>query len=333
MDALPLEADEAHRLPWSPAVGTGRLHACGHDAHMAMLLGAARLLKARERELPPGTVQLIFQPAEEGGAGAAAMVDAGVVDDTQAIFALHVWPAAGFPTGTLVSRSGTLMAASTAWQARISGRGGHAALPHQNVDPVVAAAAVVLALQSLVSRETSALDSAVVSATVLRAGAEAGFNVAPDVADVGGTLRALDAATFSRLQTRMRDVVVSVAAAYGCNATLSFSPDGRPRPYPPTVNDPVAWAFARRVSAAVLGEAAVSDLGAPVMAAEDFSFLAARVPHAAMLFLGAHNDSAGATHALHSPRFTLDESVLPLGAVLHASLALFFLQAGGSLQS
>ena len=294
-----------------------------------MLLGAARLLKARTL---PGSVRLLFQPAEEGGAGALAMVDAGAVANVSALFALHVMPYAAQPTGTLASRAGALMAASVAWRVRFEGRGGHAAMQHQNVDPVVAAAAAVSVLQTLVSRETSALDSAVISATLLRAGAEDALNVAPAHADLGGTLRALSDATFVRLQARMRDVLHYVAAAHSCNATLDFAPDGRARPYPPTINDAAAWGFARRVSAGVFGDAAVSDLDAPIMAAEDFAFYRAAVPHTAMLFIGAFNASAGAVHALHSPQFTLDEGVLPYGAALHAALALSFLQAGGALE-
>ena len=300
---------------------------------MAMLLGAAALL--RGRELPPGTIQLVFQPAEEGGAGAAAMLRAGaLLPSTRAIFAVHVWPYPGHATGTVASRAGTLMAASVSWSARFHGRGGHAALPHANVDPVVPAAAAILALQQLVSRETSALDSAVISATVLRAGTPTSFNVAPDDAEVGGTLRALRGDTFDRLQLRMLQVVDAIAAAHRCNVTLSFSPDGRPEPYPPLVNDDAAWAFARRVAADMLGDArAVSVLDAPLMTAEDFSFFAKRVPHAAMLLLGAYNASAGAVHALHSPRFTLDEAVLPIGVALHAALAIEFLRAGGELRA
>jgi IAA-amino acid hydrolase len=224
-----------------------------------------------------------------------------------------------------------LLAASTAWTARFTGRGGHAALPHANVDPVPAAAAFVLALQTLVSRETAATDAAVISATVLSAGTPAGYNVAPDHADVGGTLRALRDDTFARLQARLRESAESVARAYGCSLSFSLSPDGRPQPYPPTVNDAAAWGFASRVAAEVLGGASVSTLDAPLMAAEDFSFFAQRVPASAMLLLGSYNASAGAVHGLHSARFTLDEGVLPLGAALHAALALHFVRANGSL--
>jgi IAA-amino acid hydrolase len=335
MDALPLEEErsgDGDAPAWLPPPGTNRMHACGHDAHVAMLLGAAALLKAREGALlqSRGTVQLLFQPAEEGGAGAAAMVREGVVERTQAIFALHVFPHAAHPTGTLASRAGTVLAASTAWSARFTGRGGHAALPHENVDPVPAAAAFVLALQTLVSRETAASDAAVISATVLSAGTSSGFNVAPDHADVGGTLRALRDDTFARLQARLRESAESVARAYGCSVSFSLAPDGRPAPYPPTVNDAAAWGFASRVAAGVLGGAAVSTLDAPLMAAEDFAFFAQRVP-AAMLLLGSYNASAGAVHGLHSARFTLDERVLPLGAAMHAALALHFLRANGTL--
>jgi IAA-amino acid hydrolase len=241
IDALPITepsggvADRDGFASQNPGV----MHACGHDAHVAMLLGAARLVKQR-RASPSsfprrGTVLLAFQPAEEGGAGADEMLKADkgqLFKGAGAAFGLHVWPT--MPKGSLATRGGTLMAGALSWDVTVRGRGGHAALPHLNIDPIVPAAALVGSLQALVSRETSPLGSAVLSATTLQGGTV--NNVTPDFAKVGGTLRALTHGDMARLRRRIEEVAQGIAAAHGCTAEVDWHEEDHPY-YPPTVND------------------------------------------------------------------------------------------------
>jgi IAA-amino acid hydrolase len=269
-------------------------------------------------------VLLVFQPAEEGGAAADIMIKEGAVEGAGAAFALHVMPTVD--VGLVATRPGTIMAGAYSFEITLAGRGGHAALPHLNVDPVVAAAALVGALQTLVSRETSPLGSAVLSITTLSAGSGA-FNVIPDNARLAGTLRALTHEHIEALRGRIASMAAAVAAAYGCTASVDWREDIQPY-YPPTVNDPAAAAFAARVASGLLGAASVRETE-PLMAGEDFAFFGRAVP-AAMLFLGVRNAALNATANLHSPQFRVDEAALPLGAALHAALAVEYLAGGGA---
>lgn len=334
MDALPI-------LEKTPGVESftsrekGRMHACGHDGHTTMLLGAAALLKKMEESIQ-GTVRVLFQPAEEGGAGGKRMVEEGVVlmePKAQMAFGIHVWPM--LPSGTIASRPGPLLAAATQFKILISGTSGHAAMPHQTRDPIVAASSVVMNLQTIVSRTLSPLQSGVVSVTQLVAG-DGSFNVIPAAASLKGTIRALSMDTLEVLKERVDTVVNATVQALGCNMTIEYSPD----PYPPTVNDEVLWeGFSKGVGGLVSEEGSVR-IVEPTMGAEDFAFFGEVVPSTFFLLGQGGADTATATdtattadgekeghkpktnYGLHNERFALDEDVLPLGVELHVNLAL-----------
>ncbi len=310
MDALPIqeEADVDFRSEVD-----GRMHACGHDCHTAMLLGAARLLKEREDELP-GVVKLFFQPAEEGGAGADRMCDEGALDDppVQRVFGIHVWPSA--PAGTVAGREGTLLAAAGVVHIRVTGRGGHAAMPHLAVDPVVTASKIVVELQTLMSREMDPFGAGVVSITTLRGGSA--FNVIPPDVEMTGTIRAMTLDGLRWIQERVQDVATHVAEANRCTAEVDFPGHD----YPPTVNDPHCWGLVREIADELLGEGAGFD-APPIMAGEDFAYYMQRVP-GVFVGLGIYDEDIGATHSLHHPRFKVGEDVLPTGTALHVGFAL-----------
>jgi IAA-amino acid hydrolase len=310
MDALPIreEAD----VPFKSEVD-GKMHACGHDCHTAMLLGAARVLKEREAEFK-GTVKLLFQPAEEGGAGGLRMCEEGALAAPQVdrAFGLHVWPFV--PTGTVAARAGTFLAAAGILDIVVTGVGGHAAMPQTAVDPVVASAAIVSALQTIVSRNTDPLEAAVVSVTTIHGGDA--FNVIPMDVRLGGTIRSLTTKGLQALQARVRTVAEGVAAAHGCAAQVSFPGHD----YPATVNDAGVWEMTRQVAGEMLGERAVTEFP-PVMGGEDFSYVLERVP-GCFVGLGTRNDALGATYPVHHPKFLVDENALPIGAALHVAFAL-----------
>lgn len=310
MDALPMCEDTG--LEFS-STEPDRMHACGHDAHTAMLVGAARLLAARRDSLR-GRVRFMFQPGEEGPGGAPLMIDEGVLDGVDTAFALHVAP--NVPSGLVVQRPGPIMASSDVFEVVITGRGGHASTPHWAVDPVPVACEIVLALQSMVTRSVNVFDPTVVTVGRVRAGTT--DNVIPESAELVGTVRAVSEATRHLVWDRIATVADGIAAAHGCSATVRID-EG----YPVTVNDAGVVELAAAAARTVVGGARVVELPTPVMGAEDFSFVLQRVP-GAMFFLGVcppeHPDPLSAP-ACHSNRMVLHEDALADGISVLAAVA------------
>jgi hippurate hydrolase len=296
MDALPIQEETGK--DYESAI-TGRMHACGHDGHMAMLLGAARCL-ATKRDFG-GTVVFIFQPAEEGGAGGKAMVDDGLMDrwGIQEVYGMHNMP--GLPIGRFAIRPGPLMAATDNFGITIHGRGGHAASPHLTVDPMVAANAIVLGLQTIVSRSVDPVEAAVVSVTRFQAG-EAN-NVIPNMATIAGTVRTLTPAVRATVEGRLRKLAYCISEAFDASAEVDWEPVS-----PVVDNDPVQTNFAVAAAAGVVGLDNVNSNTQPIMVGEDFAYmLAARA--GAFIFVG-NGESAG----LHSSTYDFNDEAIFYGS-------------------
>ncbi|XP_039116050.1 IAA-amino acid hydrolase ILR1-like 1 [Dioscorea cayenensis subsp. rotundata] len=295
-----------------------KMHGCGHDGHVAMLLGAAKILQEHRHEIK-GTIILLFQPAEEGAGGAKRMIEAGAVDNVEAIFGFHL--AADGTVGTVQSRPGPIMAGSGFFEATITGKGGHAAIPQHTIDPIIAASNVIVSLQHLVSREADPLDSQVV--TVARFQGGSAFNVIPDSVSIGGTFRAFSKESFLQLRRRIEEVIVAQAAVQRCNATVDFLKERQPF-FPVTVNSNDLHEHFEKVAGELLGSSNILDR-VPLMGSEDFAFFTDAVPQTYYYFVGMQNHSHATLAPAHSPYFQINEEALPYGAALHASLAFQYL--------
>jgi amidohydrolase len=320
MDALPMTEfntfEHASRHP-------GKMHACGHDGHTAMLLGAARHF-AQHRNFD-GTVYLIFQPAEEGGGGAREMIKDGIFErfPMEAVFGMHNWP--GLAAGKFAVRSGPMMASSNEFSIRINGKGAHAALPHLGVDPVPIACQMVQAFQTILTRNKRPVEAGVISVSMIHAG-EA-VNVIPDHAEIRGTVRTFTIETLDLIESRMREIAEGLAGAFGASVEFEFK-----RNYPPTINHAAETAFCQDVMRELVGADKVHDFE-PTMGAEDFSFFLQEKPGCYVVIgNGEDGDHRAAGHGLgpctlHNPNYDFNDQVLPIGAAYWVRLAERWLKA------
>lgn len=318
MDALPMTEETG--LDFASTI-PGVMHACGHDAHSAMLVGAARALSARRDELA-GTVVFMFQPGEEGHHGARHMIEDGLlaIAPPDAAFALHISP--NTPAGVFVGREGSLLASTDTVHATIRGRGGHAAMPHDCIDPIPVACEVVGALQSFIARRVPVADPAVLTITQIHAGSS--HNIIPDEVTLMGTLRTLSETTREAARAAFHRIARDVAAAHGCTAETAID-EG----YPVTMCDPRATGLMRALAGEISGERGWATMPAPMMGGEDFSYVLREVP-GAMAFIGvaAPGSDPRTNPPLHNTRMTIDEAVMAQGVAMHCALADRYLANG-----
>jgi hippurate hydrolase len=318
MDALPLQE---HNTFAHASRHAGKMHACGHDGHTAMLLGAAQYL-SNHREFK-GSVIFIFQPAEEGGGGAREMIKDGLFKQfpCDAVFGLHNWP--GIPVGDFGVTVGPMMASSNAFQITVKGRGGHAALPHNSADPIIAGVNIVQALQSIITRNKRPVDAAVLSITQFHAGETS--NVIPDSAFIGGTVRTFTLEVLDLIETRLREITHGVAGAFDCSAEIEFI-----RNYPPLINHQQEVDFAVSVITDLVGAGHVDTQIDPTMGAEDFAFMVLEKPGCYVFLGNGDGDHRAVGHGmgpcqLHNPSYDFNDALIPVGVSYWVKLAQRFL--------
>jgi amidohydrolase len=317
MDALPImEATGAAYASMNPGV----MHACGHDGHMAVLLGAAAVLSAHAKRFS-GTIKLLFQPAEEGGLGAKRMCEEGVLESpkVEAIFGLHGWP--GLKVGMVATRPEALLASVDGFTITVTGRGGHAAAPQTCVDPIVCAAAIVGALQTIVSREADPTDACVVTVAQIQAGSA--FNIIPDRAELSGTIRALSKARREATVASIERIGRGIAAAYRCEFGIQYFGTT-----PTTTNTPALAEFVRQTAMAALGERSFVWAPKPAMWGEDFAFYLERVP-GCFFVLGVQPHDRESYPMLHNPAYDFTDAAVPIGIRMMTEVALRFLNQAG----